>query len=83
MCLESRIGNTVGVIPLSWQISMIQNLSISVLFSGRGTAQLFPAKHPVLFDKNINGTYCLQYAAANPEAESQGNPFIGCRNLKA
>jgi hypothetical protein len=81
--MESTIGNIVGEIPLSWRISMIQNLSMSVLFAGCGTAQLFPAKHPVLLDKNINGAYRLQYSAVNPEAESQGNSFIGCRNLKA
>jgi hypothetical protein len=83
MCTESPIGNIVGEIPLPWRISMIQNLSISILFAGCGTTQLFPAKHPVLLDKNINGTYRLQYAAVHPDAEAQGNSLIGCRNLKA
>jgi hypothetical protein len=83
MCLESQIGNTVREIPPSWRISMIQNLSISVLFPGCGTAQLFPAEHSVPLDKNINGAYRLQFADVNREAEAQGNSFISCWNLKA
>jgi hypothetical protein len=83
MCLESQIGNTVRETTPSWRISIIQNLSISVLFAGCGAVQLFPAKKSVPLDKNINGAYRLSYAAVNPEAEAQGNSFIGYRNLKA
>ena len=80
---ESQIGNMLEKISLSLRVSTTRNMSITVLLAVCGTAQLFPAEHPVPPDKNMDGAYCLQCPAVNPEVKSQANPFISCRNLKA
>lgn len=46
-------------------------------------AQPSPAIHPVPPEKNIDGAYCIQRSAVNPDVMFEGNPFIGPRNLKA
>jgi len=42
------------------RITLIRNLSIAVLFAVCGTAYLFPGKHPVPLDKDIDGAKCLE-----------------------
>jgi hypothetical protein len=71
MCPESQIGNIAGKISLSLRISMIRNLSIAVLFAVCSATQLIPDKHSVPFDRNIDGAYCLQRPAVNPEVNSE------------
>jgi hypothetical protein len=83
MCPESRIVNPVVKISWSLRISIIRDLSLTILFAVCCTTQLFPAIHPVPLYKNIDGAYCLKCPAVNPELQSEGNPFIGFRNLKA
>jgi hypothetical protein len=68
---ESHIGNVVGKISPSLRSSITRNLSIAVPFAVCGTAQLVPAEHPAPLDKNIDGTYCLQCPAVNPEVKPQ------------
>jgi len=77
MCQESHIGNVVGKISLSLRSSVNRNPSIAVPIAVCGTGQLFPAKHPVPLDKNIDGAYCLQCPVVNPKAKSQVQSIHG------
>jgi hypothetical protein len=83
MCPESQIGYRVGRYPLSLWISIMRNLSIADLFAVCRATQLSPATNPVPLYINVDGAYCLQYHEVNSEVGFKGNPFIGCRNLKA